>query len=87
MPRAVLDSTGQGSNWVIYFLCLFLCNEQTFPRSSIRDFPSHLIAQTWLPYAFLHLPLGCGMEVPRPTGVANHLREWMLLGPHDHQST
>lgn len=47
-------------------MSFFLSNEQTFPRSSTRDFPSHLIAQTWLTHdSFLHLSLGCGVEVPR----------------------
>lgn len=42
MPRAVLNSMAQGGNWVIYSLCLFLSNEQTFPRSFIRDFHTSL---------------------------------------------
>lgn len=84
MPAAVMGSNVGGKR-VICFLCLFLSNEQTCPRSPTRDIPSHLIAQTWITCSFLDLPLGCRMEVPQ-LEWANDLREWMLPGPHEHRA-
>lgn len=72
MPAAVMGSNVGGKR-VICFLCLFLSNEQTCPRSPTRDIPSHLIAQTWITCSFLDLPLGRRMEVPQ-LEWANHLR-------------
>ena len=68
MSRVALDSSmprKQKVRLFCLFFFFFLVMSTPPPRSSTRDIPSHLTAQTWITYSFLYTSLGCGMEVPQ----------------------